>query len=109
MAEIISFEDWKKMDLRVGKVLEVGDHPNADKLFVLKVDMGGETRRIVAGMRPYYAANELVGKNVVVFVNLKPVELRGIVSEGMVLAAEKDGKVVLLGPEKDVGAGALVR
>ena len=106
---MIPFNDWKKMDLRVGKILEVKDHPNADKLLVFKVDLGDEVRTIVAGIKNYYKKEELKGRKVVVFVNLEQRELRGIKSEGMILAAVKDNKVILLQPEKDIDIGAVIQ
>ena len=103
----VTFDDWKKLDLRVGKVLEVEEHPNADKLFILKVDIGEENpKSIVSGLKSYYEIDELVGRKIIVFTNLKPAKFRGVESEGMLLAAEKDGKVVLLDLEKDIAVGA---
>jgi len=106
---MIPFNDWKKMDLRIGKILEVEDHPNADKLLVFKVDLGDEVRTVVAGIKNYYKKEELKGRKVVVFVNLEQRELRGIKSEGMILAAVKDDKVILLQPEKDIDVGAVIQ
>ncbi|MEK6835912.1 MAG: hypothetical protein AABX55_02720 [Nanoarchaeota archaeon] len=106
---MISFNDWKKLDIRVGKILDVKDHPNADKLIVLKVDVGNETRNIVAGIKEYYKKEELKGKKVVIFVNLEQKELRGIKSEGMILAAVKDDKVILIQPEKYIEVGAVIQ
>ena len=103
----VTFDDWKKLDLRVGKVLEVEEHPNADKLFILKVDIGEENpKSIVSGLKSYYEIDELVRRKIIVFTNLKPAKFRGVESEGMLLAAEKDGKVVLLDLEKDIAVGA---
>ena len=106
---MIPFNDWKKMDLRVGKILEVNDHPNADKLLVMKVDIGDEERTIVAGIKNYYSKKELLNKKVVVFTNLEQKELRGVKSEGMILAAVKDNKVILVSPEKDIEVGAVIQ
>ena len=83
----IKFEDWKKLDLRVGEIKEVKDHPNADKLLILKVDIGNEARTVVAGIKKYYSKEELIGKKIILFTNLEQKELRGIRSEGMILAA----------------------
>jgi len=108
----ISFEQWKKMDLRIGEIIEVEDHPSADRLYVLKVNIGEEERTLVAGLKEHYDKDELVGKKIVVFINLKPVELRGVKSEGMVLAAVEEGdeeKVILLSPEEEIANGARVR
>ncbi len=108
MAEI-SFEDWKKLDIRIGQIKEVKDHPDADKLVILKVDIGNETRTLVAGIKKYYSNKDLIGKKVAVFTNLKPATLRGIKSEGMILAAVDKDNVVLLSPEKDIENGAVIQ
>lgn len=105
----ISFKDWQKIDFRVGQILEVNDHPEADKLYLLKVDLGEKQIQLVAGLKLYYKPKELLKKRVIVFTNLEPAEIRGQKSEGMLLAAEKDGKVAFLTPEKDVPLGAKVR
>lgn len=94
MAELIDYPEWKKLDIRVGEIKAAEDHPNADKLTILDVDVG-EKRRIVAGLRGYYHPEELVGKKVIVFVNLKPVKLRGVESQGMVLAAVDTAKDIV--------------
>ncbi len=106
--EEISFNDWKKLDIRVGKVLEVKDHPNADKLYVLKVSFGDHERQIVSGIREVYTKDKLKNKKFAFIVNLEPVNLRGEKSEGMILAAIKDKKIVLLKPEKDIEEGAKI-
>lgn len=106
---MIPFNDWKKLDIRVGKILEVQDHPSADKLLVMKVDIGNEIRTIVAGIKRYYTKKELLNKKVIVFVNLEQKELRGIKSEGMILAAVKDDKVVLISPEDNIDVGAMIQ
>ena len=82
----------------------------ADKLLHLTVDVGGEKRSIVSGIAKYYTAEEMIGKEVVIIANLKPVKLRGIDSQGMILCAEdKDGKLALVSPEKPVESGSEVR
>ena len=103
---MISFNDFKKMELKVGKVVSAADHPNADKLIVMQVDIGGEQRQTVAGLKDWYKPEELVGKSVVVVTNLEPAVLRGEKSEGMLLAAQDAGNVVILIPEKDVAPGS---
>ncbi len=105
----ISFEDWQKMDFRIGEIKEVKDHPNADKLVVLKVDIGSKVINLVAGIKQWYKKDDLLNKKIVVFTNLNPVELRGIKSEGMLLAAEDKGRAVLLIPEEDVNNGSKIR
>ncbi|AJF62521.1 MAG: Methionine-tRNA ligase [archaeon GW2011_AR20] len=106
---MIPFNEWKKMDIRIGKILDVDNHPKADKLLVLKIDIGGEVRTIVAGIKGYYEREELMDKKVVVITNLEQKELRGIKSEGMILAAVKDDKVILLTPDEDIKEGAVIQ
>lgn len=106
----VEFERFREMDLRIGRINEVKDHPKADKLYILKVDLGalGE-RQIVAGIKGAYDKKDLVGREVVVVANLKPAELRGQRSEGMLLAADLEGVPVLLAPAKEVNPGSRVR
>lgn len=105
----MTFDEFMKVDLRIAKVLEAKEHPNADKLFVLKVEVGEDEKQIVAGIRNSYEADELVGKNVVLVNNLEPATIRGEESNGMLLAASVDGKPIILSPEKDVPSGTQVR
>jgi methionyl-tRNA synthetase len=107
--ECIEFEDFAKLDLRVGTVLEAVPHPEADRLLVLKVDAGEEApRQVVAGIAEFWKPEELVGRQVVVVANLKPRKLRGMVSQGMVLAVKKEGGLALLGPSSEVANGGKV-
>ncbi len=103
-----SYEDFTKLKMKVGTVVDVKDHPDADKLYVLSVDMGSETRQVVAGMKKYYTPEEILGKQIIVIVNLEPAIIRGVESQGMLLAAEKGDDVVLLGVDKEIGNGAKV-
>lgn len=110
----ISIEDFAKVKLRVGKIIEAEKVEKADKLLKFSVQIGQEIRTIVSGIAKYYAPEETVGKNVVVVFNLKPAKLRGIESQGMLLCACEelnDGSenVVLVCPEKDVKSGSTVR
>lgn len=107
MAEI-SFEEFKRLDMRVGVVTAVEDHPNADKLYVMKVDLGGEERQLVAGLKPYYDREKLLGKSVVVVLNLAPAVLRGVESRGMLLAAQHAERVIILTTDEEMPAGARV-
>jgi methionyl-tRNA synthetase len=113
MKEKISFSDWEKVDLRVGKILNVEDHPKADKLYVLTVDFGKEIgkRTIVAGLKKHYEKEELEGKLGVFIANLEPVTLRGIKSDGMTLAAVNDDEstIAILEPEKLIHPGSKIR
>ncbi len=109
---IVSFSEWEKIDLRVGKIIEVEDIEGADKLYKLDIDIGEEKPRIVcAGIKPYYEKQELEGKKIILFVNLSPKKLRGIESQGMILAActENETEVVLITPEKDIAVGSKIR
>lgn len=92
---LIDFADWEKLDLRVCEVLEVSDHPDAEKLYVLRVKLENSERTVVSGIKKYYTKEELVGKKLVLLTNLKPVKLRGILSEGMLLA-EGEEEVYML-------------
>jgi methionyl-tRNA synthetase len=105
----ITIDDFKKVVLKVGKVVEAAAHTNANKLLVLKVDLGGgEVRQVVSGIKQWYAPEQLVGKSVVLVANLAPAVLRGVESQGMVLAASSGDQVILLSPEKDAAPGSKV-
>jgi methionyl-tRNA synthetase len=95
------------IELIVGRIVDVKDHPQADKLYVMKVDIG-EEREIVAGLKGYLRADELLDKTIVLVANLKHAKLRGVESQGMLLAAEKDNKIVLIHPEKEKKPGVRV-
>ena len=105
----ITIDDFKKVVLKVGKVIEASAHTNANKLLVLKVDLGnGEVRQVVSGIKQWYAPEQLVGKSVVLVANLAPAVLRGVESQGMVLAASSGDQVILLSPEKEAAPGSKV-
>lgn len=104
--EEITIDDFSKIDLKVGKILQVEDHPKADKLLVLQVKIGPETRQIVSGIKKWYGKEDLLDKKVVVLTNLKPVKLRGVESQGMILAADKDEDLSLLSVLNDIEDGA---
>lgn len=108
--EMIQFDDFVKVDLRTAKVIEARDHPNADKLIVLQVDIGGQRRQICAGLRGHYPPEELVGKTIVVVTNLAPRSMRGEVSQGMLLAgvSEDHSKIVLVTTDADMPPGTKV-
>jgi len=107
---VITLEQFKEVELRVATIVQAEPHPNADRLVVLRVDLGGgETRQIVAGIRAHYEPATLVGRQIVVVANLAPATLRGVESQGMLLAASGDGKVVLVRPDEPVPAGSPVK
>jgi tRNA-binding protein len=105
---MISIEDFRKVELRVATIKSAEPHPHADKLMVLQIDLGDEQRQICAGIRGQYAPEELLGRQIVVVANLETAKLRGLDSQGMLLAASDDGRVVILTPEKSVAAGAKI-
>ena len=105
---MISIDDFRKIELKVATVKSAEPHPNADKLMVLQIDLGSEQRQICAGIRNHYAPEDLVGKQIVVVANLETAKLRGLESQGMLLAASDEGCVIVLTPDKPVLAGAKV-
>jgi methionyl-tRNA synthetase len=105
---MISFQDFKKMEIRVAVIKDARAHPDADRLYVLKLDTGGEEIQVVAGIRDFYKNDELVGKKVIAITNLEAAKIRGVESAGMVLAAKDDESLSLLVPEKDVKVGSAV-
>jgi tRNA-binding protein len=105
----ISIDDFRKIDLKVATIRAAEAHPNADKLLVLQIDLGGERRQICAGIRNSYTTEELVGKQIVVVANLETAKLRGMESQGMLLAASDEGRVIIMTPEKPVQVGAQVK
>lgn len=107
---VIQFDDFAKVQLRVATITGAAPHPNADKLLVLQLDLGAEQRQILAGIKGYYTPEELVGRQIIVVANLAPRQMRGLESQGMLLAASTDDRsqVVLLSPEKPVPAGTPV-
>ncbi len=105
----ITIEEFRRVVLRVGRVLEAADHPNANRLLVLKVDIGdGEVRQIVAGIKQWYAPFQLVGKSVLIVANLQPAALRGVQSQGMMLAATSGGEVIVCTTDKEAVPGSPV-
>ena len=107
----VSYDDFAKLDLRVATVLECTAHPNADKLLVMQIDLGGERRQICAGIRQQVAdPQSLVGKQIVVVANLAARQMRGQISQGMLLAASDPatGRIVIVVPSQPVAAGSKV-
>jgi len=100
----ITIDDFSKVELTIGKVLESKKHENANKLLVSKIDLGGEVRQIVSGIAEIIKPEDFIGKKVIVVTNLKPVKIRGVDSMGMILCSEKDGKISILEPTGEVGA-----
>lgn len=108
MISMIDYSDFQKLELRTGKVESAEKVEGADKLLKLQVNIGDETRQLVAGIAEEYNAEEMVGKTIIVLTNLEPKSLRGVESQGMLLAAVEDSRPVLLTTEKEIQPGTKV-
>ncbi|MFH1172687.1 MAG: methionine--tRNA ligase subunit beta [Nanoarchaeota archaeon] len=108
MVDMISFDDWQKMDIRIAKIESAEKIEGADKLLKLNVSLGDEKRELVAGIAEFYAPEELVDKMIPILANLEPKQFKGVTSHGMILAVEEDGKAILLKSEKEVREGSKV-
>ena len=107
---LVTIDDFKKFRIVVAQIKEAMVHPNADKLFVLKVDTGTDVRQVVAGIRRSYTPEQLIGKRVALLANLAPAVIRGVESQGMILAASDDTGVSLLSPDRlDLVLGSTVK
>ena len=105
----IAYEDFQKLDLRVAKVTAAERVAKADKLLKLTLDVGGDQRTVVSGIAPAYAPEAMVGKTVIYLANLAPRKIRGVVSQGMILAAGGDAVLALSGLDRDVPPGTPIR
>ncbi len=106
---MINFEDFNKLDIRIGTVLEAEKVEGADKLLKLVIDLGEEKRTIIAGIAQDYNPEEIIGKQIPILINLEPKTIKGIESKGMILAVDIDDKATLLYPEKNIPNGSKVR
>jgi len=106
---MITFDDFKRLDIRIGKIIFSEKVTGTDKLLKLEVDFGSEKRQIVAGIAESYEAALLIGKEIPVLMNLEPRSIRGIESQGMILAIDVDGKPVLMRPDKEVPPGSIIK
>jgi len=106
---MVNFDDFSKLELKVGKILEVNPHPDAEKLYLLQVDIGEKVIQMVAGIKPFYTPQQLENKLIVVLANLEPKNIRGASSEGMVLAAQGKDDVSLIVLDKEVDPGSTIR
>jgi len=104
-----TIDDFRKIELKVAQIKEVSEHPNADKLLILTLDLGDKTKQVVAGIRSAYTRETLLGKYVVVVDNLDPAVLRGVESQGMVLAGSDESGVVIISPERPLKPGSVVK
>lgn len=103
-----TLEDFKKIELRIARILDVREVPGADRIWHLVIELGAETREIVAGVKKFYDRESLVGKHIVVIQNLDPAVIRGVTSHGMLLAAKSGDDLVLLTPDRPIASGATV-
>ena len=106
--EMITIDDFAKLDLRVAKVLDAEKVEGADKLLKLRLEVGDEVRQVVSGIAKHYSPQELIGKSVILVANLKPVKLKGIESRGMILAAVDDNDLVLVTVDKAIKSGSKI-
>ncbi|MCM8781072.1 MAG: hypothetical protein NC908_04030 [Candidatus Omnitrophica bacterium] len=106
---MVTIEDFRKIELKVAEIKEVKDHPNADKLYVITIDLGNKTKQIVAGIKASYKKEDLIGKYIVVVDNLEPVVLRGVESQAMLLAAQDAQGICIISPERKVSLGSVVK
>lgn len=105
---MVTSEELKKLELITAKILEVQDHPNADRLYVLKIDTGKEEKQLVAGIRQSYTKEELIGRTIIVINNLQPAVIRGQESNGMLLAVGDENGISLICPDREVPSGNAV-
>ena len=104
-----NIEDFKKIELRVAQIKEVNDHPNADRLYVITLDVGDKTKQVVAGIKSSYRKEDLIDKQVVVVDNLDSAVLRGVESQGMLLAASDETGIVIVSPQRKMKLGSIVK
>ena len=106
---MVTFEEFKKLEIKIAKIKEVTDHPNADRLYVVTIDMGDKTKQVVAGIKGSYKKEDLIGRQVVVVDNLAPAMLRGVESQGMILVTHDDKGISILSPDREVAVGSVVK
>ena len=104
-----TIDDFRKLELRIAQIKEVQDHPDAEKLVILILDLGDRQKQVVAGIKNFYTKEELVGKQVVLVDNLDPVILRGVESQGMILAGSDENILALVSPDKILTLGSIVK
>lgn len=104
-----SYEDFQKLELKIAEIETVEPHPNADRLYILGLKVGEVRKKIVAGIRKFYTEEQLKGKKIVIINNLEPAVIRGVESQGMLLAASVEGQLSLVTPELPIPDGAQVK
>jgi len=106
---VATLEEFKKLEIKIARVKEVQDHPNADRLYVIIIDLGDKTKQVVAGIKNYYKKEDLIGREIVVVDNMEPVVLRGVESQGMILATHDDKGISIIQPDRDIALGSIVK
>ncbi len=106
---MITYDEFRKIEIKAAKIKEVTPHPNADRLYVVKVDLGDSERQVVAGIRAAYTPEDLIGRQVAVIVNLEPAVIRGVESQGMLLAASDENGLAILITQKEVKNGSIIK
>lgn len=104
-----TIEEFKKLELIVAQIKDVRDHPNADRLYVLKIDTGKEEKQLVAGIKRSYSKEQLMGRKIIMVNNIEPAVIRGEQSQGMLLAASDDNGISILQPDRDAALGSIVK
>ena len=104
-----TYEEFRKIELKIARIKEVNDHPNADKLYIIIVEVGDKTKQIIAGIKNYYKKEDLIGREVIMVDNLDPAVIRGVESNGMLLAASDDKGISIVTPDREVALGSIVK
>ena len=104
-----TIDDFRKLELKVAEIKEVNEHPNADKLYIITLDLGDRTKQVVAGIKGSYQKEGLLGKQVVLVDNLDSAVLRGVESQGMLLAASDETGITIISPERKMKLGSIVK
>jgi len=106
---MVTFEEFKKLEIKIAQIKEVKEHPNADKLYVITIDLGDKTKQIVVGIKGYYKPQDLLGRQIAVVDNLEPAVLRGVESQAMLLAAQDEKGIAILTPDRAMKLGSTVK
>lgn len=106
---MVTLAEFKKLEFKVATIKEVREHPDAERLYVLIIDVGGLTKQIVAGIKSCYSQEDLLGRQIVVIDNLEPALVRGIQSEGMLLAAQDGKGISVIAPDRIVEPGSIIK
>jgi methionyl-tRNA synthetase len=106
---MITYEEFRKAELKIATIKDVKPHPDADRLYLVTLDVGGVTKQVVAGIRLFYSEEALKGKQVVIVDNLEPAVIRGVESQGMILAASDEKGISVVSPDRIVQEGRLVK